>query len=209
MNTHSTNKTAIFPTPRMRIIMSETRILNDFAFEPRWDEADRILKMRTGTVLSETAHNLMNQTRGRMHEIVQPAAVYGFFLPDSIETDVFATPDWIGLCVVTMGHRVDQTIEQNNAAGQIAVATLVDAFGSAYVEGAANALNQTLVKEGEAMGLHAGPRKSPGFGRWPLACQRTILTRLNADRLLIRITESDLLIPQKTISFGVPFRKTQ
>ncbi len=142
-----------------------------------------------------------------MHEIVQAAAVYGLFDPSTLQVPPFGKTDAIGLAVVTVGSTIDGEMERRQRTGDVAEAVIIDALGSAYAEGAAVAVNRTLIEEGRMLGLHAGPRRSPGFGRWKLDAQFDLLRVLNADRIQVRLSESGYMIPQKSISFAVPFER--
>lgn len=45
------------------------------------------------------------------------------------------------------------------------------------------------------------PRRSPGYGDWPLSLSREILARLDAARRIgVSITDSDLLVPAKSVT---------
>ena len=60
--------------------------------------------------------------------------------------------------------------------------------------------NEVKVKvEGE--GLKLRPRRSPGYGDLPLSLSRTIISELDATRRIgVSITESDLLVPSKSVT---------
>ena len=78
---------------------------------------------------------------------------------------------------------------------------LFDACGSALAEAVADACNAAIIAEARTRGLFAKWRYSPGYGDVPLDVQPAIVRVLSADkRLGISVTESNLLIPAKSVT---------
>jgi hypothetical protein len=76
-----------------------------------------------------------------------------------------------------------------------------DAAGSALAEAVADACNAAIVAEARSRGLFAKWRFSPGYGDLPLDAQPAIVRVLDADkRLGITVTDSNLLIPAKSVT---------
>ncbi len=194
-----------FPAPRIRIVLNDTRVIQSFDFEPRMEETDRILRRKAGFQGTGLAEAICDRIRSRMHEFVHSAAIYGLFNPSTLAVPCFEKTDAIGFAVVTIGSKIDIEMEDCLARGDVAEAVILDALGSAYAEGAAVAVNQTLIEEGRMLGYHAGPRRSPGFGRWQIEAQFDLLRLLNSTRIQVRLSESGYMIPQKSVSFAVPF----
>ncbi len=123
----------------------------------------------------------------------------------------------IGL--VTAGTALEARAAERLAAGDATGALLFDAAGSAAAEEAANRLSAAVVAElaaGESAAGRADElaeaaesagevscRISPGYGAWPLAAQRALFQRLPAAELEIRLEESLLMTPRKSISFAM------
>ena len=80
-------------------------------------------------------------------------------------------------------------------------ALLSQRIGLDAVEKVMDDLETRAKAEVEAEGRKLLPRKSPGYGDLPLELSRTILDELDAPRKLgVSITDSDLLVPSKSVT---------
>lgn len=82
------------------------------------------------------------------------------------------------------------------------VASLIyDSVGSSLVESCADDCERAVRDLGASHGLCAGQRMSPGYGEIPLSLSREIVRTLDAGkRLGVAVTESDMLVPTKSIT---------
>ena len=114
----------------------------------------------------------------------------------------------VGLGACTIGPALEQEVTRRSAEGRLLDALLLDAFGSAAAEAAADELNRVLCEQARRLGRQAGPRRSPGYGRWDVRCQVELLGLLPAAALGLGLTLSPagMLIPRKSVTFAVPFR---
>ena len=53
------------------------------------------------------------------------------------------------------------------------------------------------------LGLKAARRVSPGYGRWNVARQADLLAYLPIEEVGVRLTDSSMMIPRKSVSFAV------
>ena len=111
--------------------------------------------------------------------------------------------DQVGLGVCTIGPALEDREHQLSASDRMLEALLLDAFGSAAAESAADALNLLLCVHAQALDLKLLPRFSPGYGSWDVKHQRQLLAMLPAQRVGIRLTEGMMMIPRKSVSFAV------
>ena len=80
-------------------------------------------------------------------------------------------------------------------------ALLSQRIGLAAVEKVMDGLEGEAKAEVEAEGRKLLPRRSPGYGDLPLSLSRRILEELDAPRKIgVSITESDLLVPSKSVT---------
>ena len=80
-------------------------------------------------------------------------------------------------------------------------ALLSQQIGLAAVEKVMDELEKRLRLEVEVEGKRLKPRRSPGYGDLPLSLSRTIISELDAARQIgVSITESDLLVPSKSVT---------
>lgn len=107
----------------------------------------------------------------------------------------------VGLC--TIGPSLEAEAARRAAEGELLESLLLDAFGSAAAEAASDALNGLICARAERDGLHAAPRESPGYGRWPVAAQPELLALLPAADLGVSLTAGHMMTPRKSVSFAV------
>jgi cobalamin-dependent methionine synthase I len=68
------------------------------------------------------------------------------------------------------------------------------------VEAAVDGLCEAIGRSESFGGMELTRRFSPGYGDWPLTVQKEIVDRLKAGRIGVRVNESCVLIPEKTIT---------
>lgn len=92
---------------------------------------------------------------------------------------------------VTLGHSVDRLLRQESVKSS-ADHFVCDAVASALIEALCDKVQALLPSDTK-------PRFSPGYGDLPLSLQKPILQFLKADG--IGLTETDLMIPTKSVTF--------
>ncbi len=115
-----------------------------------------------------------------------------------------ATPR-VAVAVCTVGGALEDESRRRGDRGAVLDAMLLDAFGSAAAEAAADALNGRICVWANGQGLHPAPRISPGYGRWDVKAQADLLRLLPAGDVGVRLTPSLMLVPHKSVSFAVRF----
>jgi len=116
---------------------------------------------------------------------------------------VWRKADRLAAVVCTIGPALEKRVAELIAQGEEAAALVLDSFGSAAVEKAAEQVDSHLCQSAAARGMKIGPRLSPGHGTWPLADQKTIFALLPAHRIGVSINEQGMMVPIKSISFCV------
>ncbi len=108
----------------------------------------------------------------------------------------------VGLGLCTIGPRLEAEAQRRGEAGEALDALILDAYGSAAAEAAADALDRALCSAASARGLIPTRRISPGYGRWALAGQRALLAALPARELGVELSEGLMMTPRKSVSFA-------
>lgn len=104
------------------------------------------------------------------------------------------------LFAATLGVGVDRLIARSGA-GRVSDAAVYQAAGAALIEAVCDQAWEELRRAGEAEGWHLRPRFSPGYGDFPLSCQRELLALLRAPETIGLTTgESMLLLPTKSVT---------
>lgn len=100
----------------------------------------------------------------------------------------------------TLGSGVDRLLARYGKL-HVAKAVVMQAAAAAMIEAYCNELCLGWKKQYEEKGLYLRPRFSPGYGDFPLACQRDILGGLEAaKRIGITLTDSFLMQPSKSVT---------
>lgn len=115
--------------------------------------------------------------------------------------------EWVGLGIGTAGPALEGAEREHSEAGQMLEALILDAYGSAAAEAAADALNLRLCRLAQAAGFQLPRRISPGYGRWAIEGQTELLRLLEAGRIGVRLTEGLMMVPRKSVSFAVRFER--
>ena len=106
----------------------------------------------------------------------------------------------IYLTAVTLGPDLDAKVAELSQSGDMTRAFLLNAYGSEAAEALMESLDREITRQVEGHSLTTTKRYSPGYGDWPITAQRELLGHLGTDRISIRLTESCLMIPEKSVS---------
>ena len=113
--------------------------------------------------------------------------------------------DAAALCLVTIGPRLEAAVEAYKREGDLSRALVLDAYGSAAAEAAADAANAIIEREICGKGMYCSPRFSPGYACWDIKEQSWIVSALEGQTLGVTLTEGFMMVPRKSISFAVVF----
>lgn len=103
--------------------------------------------------------------------------------------------------VVTIGAALEDEAARLQDSGDLLGALILDSFGSAAAEAAAEALEALVVEGARTLGLATRRRVSPGYGTWDVARQADLLALLPMEALGMRLTDGMMMIPRKSVSF--------
>lgn len=129
------------------------------------------------------------------------AAVYrgaGRNAPETPLAAIFPRATALTLFAVTLGPAVVAKIAAEFAAREFLRATALDAAASEAVERAADALERRLASRRPSGGARL--RYSPGYCGWDLSGQRALFAALQPEEIGIRLRESLLMEPLKSMS---------
>lgn len=122
----------------------------------------------------------------------------GVVLTGKTAARMLASCDQAALLACTLGSAFDARLLAAQAR-DMARAVILDACGSAFVEGGCDAAEQELAAR--FPGRYRTDRFSPGYGDLPLSLQPDICAALDAARRLgLCVTESCLLNPAKSVT---------
>jgi hypothetical protein len=141
------------------------------------------------------------ETAGRL---IAPKGIYtyaaGRELPGST---IFAHLDRMAFCVCTIGPALEAEVTRLSGSGGLLGAVVLDAIGSVAAEAAATYMDERIAAEAAREGLKTSCRASPGYGDWDVREQAGIFKLLPAGRIGVRLSETFMMSPRKSVSFAV------
>jgi len=109
----------------------------------------------------------------------------------------------VDIAVCTIGPALEEYVDTLVAAGDIVRAMAFDGAGVAALGEVSRMVVARMRAEASARGLGTGMRASPGQEGWSLWQQRVLFGLVPAEEIGIRLTESCLMLPRKSVSFVV------
>lgn len=109
----------------------------------------------------------------------------------------------VGLGVLTVGEALEGRVDALLDAREFPLAFMLDAAGWVAIEEAAHALTNAICSVHIGRGLTVTARHSPGYAGWDIWDQRVLFRLLPAERIGVRINDYCVMIPAKSLSFGV------
>ncbi len=109
----------------------------------------------------------------------------------------------IALAVCTIGPALEERSSALFAAGDPLQALALDGAGTAAVEEVSTIVTARIRAEASARGLGSGMRASPGQEGWSIWQQRALFGLVPAGEIGVRLTDSCLMLPCKSVSFVV------
>ena len=104
------------------------------------------------------------------------------------------------LFAATVGLGIDRLVERYRVR-ELTTSVFINALGSERVECLCRLFCRETEEAERAAGRFTRPRFSPGYGDFPLALQRPVLTFLDAERKIgITLNESLLMSPSKSVT---------
>jgi len=150
--------------------------------------------------------NLVREAVEEARSLVEPQGVYGFFDRDDVPGHVvFDSAERVGLCVCTIGPRLEGRVYELMSSGELAKGVVLDAVGSEAAEAAARWMDERMAGEESPGGLRPSGRFSPGYGQWTLEGQRLIFDLLDAGPIGVHLSRSMMMTPRKSVSFAMNF----
>ena len=106
----------------------------------------------------------------------------------------------IALFVCTAGEVFSSCSNRYNKEGDYLKGFIIDTVGSLVVERSMDLIQQKLESDFSRSGLRITNRYSPGYCNWPTQDQRQLFSLLPENPCNIRLSDSALMIPVKSVS---------
>lgn len=104
------------------------------------------------------------------------------------------------LFACTLGPGVDRLIKRYSVA-EPPMAPVLQACSAAYIEAYADQAQLELEQYAKGQGLYLRPRYSPGYGDFPLSCQKFLFAALDITKKIgVALTDHCMMVPCKSIT---------
>ncbi len=176
----------------------------DIVIEPR--EVKRLLGHgeESGRESRERFEEVLVESIERAGKLVSAAGIYvdasGGDLPGST---VFDGLERVAYCVCTIGPELEKEVSRLSGEDELLRAVVLDAAGSVAAESVAEYMDRAIQDMAAAEGLKTSCRASPGYGDWDVTEQRALFELVPAGRIGVRLSESAMMIPRKSVSFAI------
>lgn len=188
-------------------------------------EIYRYLGVRRGDP-DERTREIVEECIDELMQVITPRMVYRIFplsFPEdgSIDFTCFQVRsrsllknlkgcDKILIFAATIGERVDLLLRRYNKL-EVSRGVIMQAASAATIEAYCNEINRDFKEKAAQKGYFLRPRFSPGYGDFPIECQRLISDVLKMEKNCgITLTDSLLMMPSKSVTavIGMGHEKT-
>lgn len=152
------------------------------------------------SLLAPAALYVILPARGLRHQRVTLDG--GAVFEGPLVARALAGADKVALAVCTVGSALDERVSALFAERPVRAMAL-DGAGIGAVGLVARLVGERVREEAATRGLGIGMRAEPGQEGWPIQQQRVLFSLLPAQEIGVRLTESYLMLPRKSLSFAV------
>ncbi|TET69891.1 MAG: hypothetical protein E3J44_07220 [Candidatus Aminicenantes bacterium] len=182
-------------------------------FTVEFDEK-RILRLigykKRPTEIKEPIKSLITEEKEKLDYLLHPASIYTIVGYDETNKHlIFKDAEKVAICICTIGPELEREIKKLMEKNEMTRALILDALGSEAAEEVAIQSDRILAEKAREMNLWPSKRFSPGYGKWDIKEQRFIFRMLPAADIGVRLTESCMMVPRKSVSFRINFYKEQ
>jgi hypothetical protein len=161
-------------------------------------------RKRTERTNKTRLSNLIEETKALLGDLLHPRGMFRIVDRKALQGEPYLEgQDKIALGLCTIGEELEDEVSQLTKKGDLARAIILDAMGSVAAESSADYLNLQICELCKKKGWDSSQRFSPGYGNWPLEGQRFIFSLLPAEKIKIKLNQSCMMIPRKSVSFAI------
>jgi hypothetical protein len=188
--------------------MEEIRRLFDLEINVKPEELHRMLGYGRNKVPDRVCE-MLSDIEERKSSLVEPRCAWRYVRRhDLAHSPYLYHVDHAVLCLVTIGEKLEAAVREYKKQGRLGRALVLDTYGSAAAEAAAEAANAVIEREITERGMYCSQRFSPGYACWDVKEQGWILPVLESNELGVSLTEGFMMNPRKSVSFAVTYADT-
>ncbi len=170
---------------------------------------------RASPKLYENAGEVIEET----HSLIKPAAMYTVVQVTNFEHQeirfengsfegplvgkAMAGAEHLNIAICTIGGDLERRVQELMSENPI-MGVALDGAGTSALRRGSQTVEDIISEKACEMGLALGMRAQPGQEGWPIEQQRLVFSMLPAEKIGVRLTESCLMIPRKSVSFIIP-----
>jgi len=140
--------------------------------------------------------------------LIAPKGIYTYAAGrDLARSKIFVHLDRMAFCISTIGPALEAEVTRLAGAGELLKAVVLDSIGSVAAEAVADYIDAKIAEESAREGLKTSCRASPGYGDWDVREQAAVFALLPAERVGVRLSETFMMTPRKSISFAMHVAK--
>jgi len=114
---------------------------------------------------------------------------------------------YLVLGVATIGSSLENKVSELFSQGEYPQAVALDAVGTVSVRSLSNYMRSLVCQEAKEQNLQTTKYFSPGSGDWDISQQKNIFQIIPVDKIGVKLTESYMMVPQKSLSWVIGIGK--
>jgi len=114
---------------------------------------------------------------------------------------------YLVLGVATIGSSLENKVFELFSQGEYPQAIALDAVGTVSVRSLSNYMRSLVCREAKEQNLQTTKYFSPGSADWDISQQKNIFQMIPVDKIGVKLTESYMMIPQKSLSWIIGIGK--
>ncbi len=160
--------------------------------------------------IKEPIKSLIAEEKKKLDYLLHPASIYTIVGYDETNKHlVFKDAEKVAICICTIGPELEQEVKELMEKNEMTRALILDALGSEAAEEVAIQSDRILAEKARELNLWPSKRFTPGYAKWEIKEQRFIFRMLPAADIEVRLTESCMMVPRKSVSYRINFYKEQ
>jgi len=156
--------------------------------------------------IKEPIKYLIAEEKKKLDYLLHPVSLYTVLNYDETNKHpVFKDSEKVALCICTIGPELEKEVNELMRKNEMLRALILDSFGSEAAEEAAIQSDRILAEKAREIDLWPSKRFSPGYGKWDIREQRYVFKVLPGEDIGVRLTDSCMMVPRKSVSFRINF----
>ncbi|MBN1330211.1 MAG: hypothetical protein JXA54_12120 [Candidatus Heimdallarchaeota archaeon] len=188
------------------------KILGNLLIELKIDEILKLLRKSNNS--KSPSDNLLSQINELIifaRKLIRPIAIYDIFPSDELTPKyIFKLSEKTILAVCSISSKLEEEIANLLKLGELSKAIILDAIASHAAEMVAEKVNEKIMEENTSLFKEKEftKRFSPGYCKWTITDgQQLIFNLLPVDKIGVKLSNSMMMIPRKSISFAINIGK--